>query len=181
MDEIRYIVFFIFLSINLFGQYPAVDRNTDSIYVEVNGRGSFSDFGISLSNQEITLHIKRINEDQALKMRQGDTTITLDDLYESLDTTIQNDTLYQNIRLRVYYWLTHDNVSKVDTAMEYTELGVIKLCTEAWQSDWGYQKKIMERCYYRVLGPIEYDWLPGFRQLYWDLYELHKTFDKPQP
>ena len=107
-----------------------------------------------------------------------DTTTSSEGLFIQVDTIIKNDSLHNNLRKRIYFWLANDNVTETDSASEFTELRSVSLCLNVWSSDLRIKKKLMERCFYRILGSYEYDWHPKFREFYWDLYDLHKVFNE---
>lgn len=160
----------------LFAQFPNMENDEDSISIKIFGKGSFSELEISLCKGFIYLNNKRINEKMALRMSQGDTTITLGSLYEFKDTIIKNQFLYDSLRSNVYYWSVRNNVTEIDSASIFSELGLIKICIEIWRPGWRVKSKVLERCFYRVLGPIRYHWKPKFSEFYWKLYYMNTVF-----
>lgn len=164
------------MSMALFAQYPSIDNEKDSISIKASGLGTFSELEISFAKGVTYLKVERINKKNALKMRLGDTTITLENLYEIKDTIIDDALLHNNFRSRAYHWIFSNNVSEIDLASEYTELGLIKICIEVWISDFGADKKVLERCYYRTIRGVNYNWQPDFNEFYKDILEMYKFF-----
>jgi len=153
----------------IFGQELNFSSLNDSLSVKLSNQ-EVSELEIIFYNNEIRVSMLEINETISQKMRvSNDTSISMNELFVKVDTTIVNDSLYEYFRQQLYYWISVENISRKDTLSEFTELRMTSFCVEVWGLDLGYQKKLFERCYYRAFGSTEYIWKPGFHDFYMEL------------
>ncbi len=177
MGKIIWIIIVLTISSKIFAQYPDVNNTNDSIYIELRGSGS-GELNISFYKRKLILNAVKVNEENSLRMRQGDTSITYNDLFEEVNTTLKNDSLYDDFRNKVYYWLINDNVKEVVSSKSFTELNTVWMCLEIWQVNYSNKKKlIIKRCYYSIIGDSKYNWKFDFYKFYWNLNTLIDSFD----
>lgn len=159
---------FILASTLLFGQNPTQGEPNDSIYIF-----SFqSELSITLDKNRIYLQKVRVNNKSAEKLRYGDTSFVYDNLFEKVDTVLSNDSRYNDLRSKTYYWSFNDNVSKTKEANPYNEKGTHWMCIEIWRTNHNYKRKLIERCFYRVIGKTEYIMKEEFREYFSEIRSL---------
>lgn len=109
-------------------------------------------------------------------MRNGDTTVSYNDLFQKVDTIFTNDSLYSELRSKTYLWTFKNNAESTEKANPYHEKGTRQMCIEIWRQNSSYKVKVIERCFYRVIGDTEYYWSQGFRDFYYQIRDLSEIF-----
>jgi hypothetical protein len=108
------------------------------------------------------------------RMRAGDTTGSFHHLFIKLDTVCSNDSPYSDLIAKTYSWTQKKNTTKTKKANPYHEKGTHQMCIEIWRQNHSYNVKVIERCFYRVIGDTEYVWNEEFWKYYSDIRELTK-------
>lgn len=168
------LTFALTFSTTLFGQDPRIEEGTDSVHIS-----SFrSDLSVSLDSGLIYLSMISASSKNSERMRTGDTTITYDDLFVKLDTVFNNDSLYSELRAKAYLWTLKENTKRAEEANPYHEKGTHQMCIEIWRQSHSYEVKVIERCFYRVIGETQYIWNPLISDFYYQIRDLEKILKK---